>query len=82
MQDAFQTFLSLVFNCGFLVVGPAVGFFIAKKRGVTPWLGAAVGLFGCIGWLAVWFLLPSKTNTPSNSAGYSFKVDDDHKGQS
>ena len=76
-QNNLNILFALLFQCGALAIGPVVGFFLAKKRGVNPLLGLAVGLLGCAGWAVIFFVLGKKPiSEPTNSAGRSFSAGD------
>lgn len=75
MSDFLGAGLGVLFNCGWFILGPVVGYFIASKRGADKVIGAAFGLLGCLGW-AIVFFLPVKKAELSGQVGRSLGVDE------
>ena len=75
-----EGFLSLIWFLG----GPALGFYFAKKRGVSIYLGMFLGLLTgpCLGALLVPLIMgmidggASVEKLPQRGAGRSFSVDE------
>jgi len=62
---------------GFWLIGPAIGFWIAGRRGLSRLLGLLCGAMGCAGWVVLLALPAVNPPTPkSQGAGRSFSVDE------